>query len=156
MEKQPKEKRNEAPEVVVEKLLLHPASRVWKALTDKDQMKHWYFAPDEFRPEKGFQFRFRGQGHKGEQYLHICRITEIVPEKKLQYSWEYEGIEGYSLVTFELFEIEKNKTRLVLTHKGLGTFPTNNADFAPDSFNHGWTHLVGISLPEFLDKSEMV
>jgi len=140
------------PSVMVEKLLNHPVSRVWEALTDKDQMQQWYFTLDDFKAEKGFEFRFPGQGHKGENYLHICRITEIIPEKKLQYSWQYEGFEGYSVVTFELFEVKENKTRLVLTHHGLESFPSNNPDFAASSFNEGWNHLVNISLPEYLDK----
>lgn len=153
MEKLSKEKESKTSEVVVEKLLPHSVSKVWKALTNREQMQQWYFSLDDFKLEKGFQFKFAGKGRKGEQYTHICRITEIVPEKKLEYSWEYEGIEGYSLVTFELFEIEGNKTKLLLTHRGLETFPTDNADFAPESFNQGWNHLTGISLPEFLDKS---
>lgn len=143
---------NEIPEVVVEKLLHHPVSKVWEALTSKEQLKQWYFSLDDFKPEAGFQFRFPGQGHKGEQYIHICRITEVIPQKKLQYSWQYEGIEGYSVVTFELFATEENKTRLMLTHQGLNSFPKGHADFAPESFNEGWNHIIGISLPDFLEK----
>ena len=28
-----------------------PILRVWKALTDKDEMKHWYFNLPEFKAE---------------------------------------------------------------------------------------------------------
>lgn len=137
--------------VIIEKVFNAPVEKVWKAITDKEQMKQWYFDVSEFRPEIGFEFRFPGQGHKGEQYIHVCKITEIIPYKKLQYSWEYVGLEGYSVVTFELYQ-EENKTRLKLTHMGLETFPQNNPDFAKESFNGGWTELITVSLYQFLKK----
>ena len=36
--------------VVVERTLDAPVARVWKALTDVDQMRQWYFDLKEFRP----------------------------------------------------------------------------------------------------------
>ncbi len=135
----------------IERTLDAPAEKVWKAITDKNQMKQWYFDLAEFKPEVGFEFSFYGQGHKGEQYLHLCKVTDVVPGKKLQYSWSYDKYEGNSFVTFELFP-EGNKTRLKLTHEGLETFPANNPDFAKESFMGGWTELIGKLLPAFLAK----
>ena len=137
--------------VVKEVLLNAPASKVWKAITDKEQMEQWYFDIAEFRPEVGFEFQFRGKGHKGESYLHLCKITEMIPNKKLSYSWRYNGYPGISYVTFELFQ-EGGKVRLKLTHKGLETFGTDNPDFARESFNEGWTELIGKSIKEFVEK----
>ena len=137
--------------VIVEKLFDAPVEKVWKAITDKDEMKEWYFNLDEFKAEKGFEFSFAGEGHKGEKYIHVCKITEVIPYKKLQYSWRYIDYDGYSMVTFELFE-EGNKTRLRLTHEGLETFPQNSPDFAKESFTAGWTHIVTVSLAQFLGK----
>lgn len=135
---------------VMERTYDAPISKVWKALTDKDEMKQWYFDLAEFKPETGFEFQFYGEGHKGEKYLHLCKISEVVPGKKLTYSWRYDGYEGNSYVTFELFE-EGDKTRLKLTHEGLETFPQNNPDFAKESFAEGWTHIIGVSLPGFVE-----
>ena len=127
--------------------------RVWKALTDPDEMRQWYFDLEAFRPEVGFEFQFRGQGHKGEQYLHLCKITEVVPLRKLTYSWQYEGYEGDSFVSFELFP-EENSTRLRLTHRGLGTFPVH-PDFARESFLQGWTELITVSLDKYLSELKL-
>jgi uncharacterized protein YndB with AHSA1/START domain len=138
--------------IIIERVLDAPVEKVWKAITDRDQMKQWYFNIPEFKAEKGFEFQFAGQGHKGEQYLHLCKVTDVVPNKKLAYSWTYQGLEGYSIVTFELSG-EGSSTRLKLTHEGLETFPKNNADFAKESFMQGWTHIIGKSLPEFLEKN---
>ncbi|WP_038266694.1 SRPBCC family protein [Zhouia amylolytica] len=117
-------------------------SQVWSAISDKSQMKLWYFDLEKFKLQKGFQFSFIGQGATGEKYIHLCEITEVVPEKKLQYSWKYKGYVGTSLVTFELFK-EARKTRLKLTHEGLETFDQHNPDFASANFEAGWTELIG-------------
>ena len=138
--------------VVVEKTLAAPASQIWAAITDKEQMKQWYFVLSAFRPEVGFEFQFYGTGVEGEKFLHHCKITDVVKEKKLRYSWRYNGYEGMSYVCFELFS-EGATTLLKLTHEGIETFPvTANNDFSRANFNAGWTELIGKLLPDFLEK----
>jgi uncharacterized protein YndB with AHSA1/START domain len=110
-------------------------------------MKQWYFDIAEFRPEVGFEFQFEGR-NEGRVYLHLCKVTEVIKGKKLQYSWRYKGYEGMSYVTFELFP-EGDKTRLKLTHEGLETFP-DQADLKRENFQAGWTALIGDLLPKFL------
>jgi uncharacterized protein YndB with AHSA1/START domain len=134
----------------IERTYNAPVARVWKAITDKEDMKQWYFDLKEFKPEVGFEFTFSG-GTEEKQYLHICKITEVVPQKKLTYSWRYDGYEGNSFVTFELFD-EGNKTRVKLTHAGLDTFPADNSDFAAESFAMGWNDIIGNQLKEFVEK----
>jgi uncharacterized protein YndB with AHSA1/START domain len=139
--------------IIIERTYNAPASKVWKAITDKDDMKQWYFDLPEFRPEVGFEFQFMGGKEDGKQYLHLCRVTEAVPGKKLAYSWKYDGYEGISFVTFELFE-EGARTRLKLTHAGLETFPASNPDLAKENFVKGWTEIIGTSLQQFLEKTK--
>lgn len=136
--------------IVKEKLLNASVERVWRAITDKDQMKKWYFDLEAFEPVPGFEFSFAGQGHKGEKYIHHCKILEVIPFKKLQHTWTYENYDGESIVTFDLSE-EGDKVRIKLTHTGLHTFPADNPDFARDSFNGGWTELITVLLPKFLE-----
>jgi uncharacterized protein YndB with AHSA1/START domain len=135
--------------VVLERTFNAPVARVWRALTDVDQMREWYFDLKEFKPEVGFEFGFVVE-HEGNTYDHRCRITEVIPQKKIAYSWRYHGHEGNSLVTFELFP-ESEKTRLKLTHEGLDTFP-KTAAFARENFEKGWTAIIGTELRQFLEK----
>ena len=135
---------------VIERTYKAPADRVWQAITDKDKMKEWYFSLEEFKPEVGFEFRFSG-GSEEKQYLHICKITEVVPGQKLTHSWQYDGYPGESFVTWEIFD-EGNKTRVKLTHTGLHTFPQVSKDFSRESFTAGWTYIVGKSLMEYVEK----
>ena len=132
---------------VIERIYQASVDRVWRAITDKDQMKQWYFDIAEFRPEVGFEFQFEGQ-NEGRVYLHLCKVTEVIKGKKLQYSWRYKGYEGLSYVTFELFS-EGDRTRLKLTHEGLETFP-DQPNFKRENFQAGWTALIGDLLPKFL------
>jgi uncharacterized protein YndB with AHSA1/START domain len=127
-----------------------PAAKVWKAITDKDEMKHWYFDLKDFKPEVGFEFQFYG-GTEEKQYLHLCKINEVIPGQKLTYSWRYDGYPGESFVTFELFD-EDDRTRLRLTHTGLETFPADVRDFARENFVQGWNHIIGTSLKEFAER----
>jgi uncharacterized protein YndB with AHSA1/START domain len=138
--------------IVIERTYNAPANKVWKAITDKDQMKQWYFDIAAFKPEAGFEFQFYGEGKHGEKFLHLCKVIEAIPGKKLTYSWRYEGYEGASFVTFELFG-EGDKTRLKLSHKGLETFPvTAHNDFAKENFMEGWTYIIGKGLKEYVEK----
>ncbi len=136
--------------VVVERTFNAPVARVWKALTDVDQMRQWYFDLKEFKPEVGFEFEFVVE-HEGNSYHHLCKVTEVIPQKKIAYTWRYEGEPGDSLVTIELFP-ESNMTRLRLTHQGLETFPKTPA-YARKNFEAGWTAIIGTELKQFLEKT---
>ena len=128
-----------------------PVQKVWKAITDKDEMKNWYFDLDEFRPEVGFEFQFYG-GVEDRRYLHLCKITEVIENQKITYSWKYDGYVGESFVTFELFE-EGEKTKVRLTHAGVETFPQDNPDFAKENFVEGWNMIIGTLLKNYIEKN---
>jgi uncharacterized protein YndB with AHSA1/START domain len=144
-------KDNLAEALVIERTFNAPVARVWKALTDVEQMRQWYFELKEFKPEVGFEFEFSVE-HKGMNYHHLCKITEVIPQKKLVHTWRYKGHEGDSLVMFELFA-DGDKTRLKLTHEGLETFP-KTPSFARKNFMEGWTQLIGSSLKEFVESGD--
>jgi uncharacterized protein YndB with AHSA1/START domain len=134
---------------VIEQTYNAPAEKVWRAITDVDQMRQWYFDLKEFKPEVGFEFQFEG-GKDDDVYVHLCKVTEVEPGKKLTHSWRYEGYEGNSFVTWELFP-EGAKTRVKLTHTGLETFPQNDPNFRRESFAAGWTEITGVSLKKFVE-----
>lgn len=135
---------------IIEQTFNAPLELVWKAITEKEDMKQWYFDFKEFIPEIGFEFQFWGGPAEDRQYLHLCKITEVVPAKKLSYSWRYEGFEGNTIVTFELLD-KGDQTTLKLTHKELETFPASNPDFAKENFIEGWNWIIDTSLKEFLE-----
>jgi uncharacterized protein YndB with AHSA1/START domain len=141
-------KANLAEPVVVERTFNAPVARVWKALTDADEMRVWYFDLKQFKPKPGFEFEFSVE-HDGMKYHHLCKITEVIPQEKLAYTWRYKDEPGDSLVTFEL-SADGNKTKLRLTHEGLETFPKTPA-YARKNFETGWTELIGSELKRFVE-----
>jgi len=130
--------------IIKEILIKGTPQQVWKAITEKDEMRKWYFDLIEFRPEVGFLFEFWG-GAEDRQYLHKCEITEVIPFERLCYSWLYDGFDGESFVTFEIIP-QGEETLVRLTHEGLHTFPKENKDFDIKNFNGGWEAIIKDSL----------
>jgi uncharacterized protein YndB with AHSA1/START domain len=134
--------------VEIERTFNTPVAKVWEALTEVEQMRQWYFDLKEFKPEVGFEFEFVVE-HEGNNYHHLCKVTEVIPQKKIAYTWRYKGEPGDSLVTIELFG-EEEKTRLKLTHEGIESFPKTPA-YARKNFEAGWTAIIGTELKQFLE-----
>lgn len=133
---------------IIERVYNTSIQKAWEAITVNKKIKQWYFDLAEFKPEAGFEFEFTG-GDENKQYRHLCRVTKVIEGKTIAYTWKYDGYEGESEVTWELFP-EGNGTRLVLTHSGLETFPQLDA-FKKENFAAGWAHITGISLKEYLE-----
>lgn len=141
-----------ATPIVVESLFDAPVEKVWEAITSKEQMKDWYFAMDAFTPEVGFEFQFEGDDGK-QRYLHLCRVTQVIPNKQLRHTWRYEGQPEETLVTFTLFP-EGSQTRLRLSHEGLEKIAHHGPAFAYDNFVAGWKAIIGTSLKNHLAQKE--
>jgi uncharacterized protein YndB with AHSA1/START domain len=134
--------------IVIERFFSAAPAKVWKALTDVLEMKRWYFDVSDFKPEPGFSFQFWGE-NEGRKFLHLCKVIEAIKERKISYSWSYEGYEGSSVVTFEL-SASGTGTKLKLTHTGLESFPRTNRDFDRKNFEAGWSCILDTSLSGFL------
>lgn len=142
-------KNNEKP-VIVEQIFNTPISVIWKAITNRDQMKQWFFENIEsFRPEVGFETKFNVKTQE-RNFLHLWKLTEVIPLKKITYNWKYEGYPGDSFVTFELFEM-KNHTKLKLTHNVVESFPNDIPEFTRESCLEGWNYFIRKSLKEYLE-----
>ena len=142
--------------LVIERTFNAPVEKVWKAITDLDQMKQWYFPQlENFKAQEGFETEFNVH-HEGVDYYHVWKIKEVVPLKKISLEWRYKDYPGNSIVSFELFP-QGNNTRLVLTHTGLESFmPEKYPELARKNFNEGWTQFMNVELKDFLEKNMAV
>ena len=141
--------------IVVEQTYKASVAEVWEALTNKEEMKEWYFDLEEFRPEVGFKFQFLA-GTEEKKFLHLCRITEVLFRKKIAYTWAYDGVPVETVVSFELFEEGPDQTKVRLTHVGVDQFPADNKDLARGNFVEGWNAIIGTNLKNYVEKKHTV
>jgi uncharacterized protein YndB with AHSA1/START domain len=136
--------------IIVEEVLNTSITKVWNALTEHNQMIQWYFENIEaFEPEVGFQTEFSVQS-TSRSFLHQWKVLDVIPEKRIKYSWQYPDIDGYSTVSFELSEIN-NQTRLKLTVDGLESFPQDIPEFSRESCTEGWIYFIKQRLKNYLE-----
>jgi uncharacterized protein YndB with AHSA1/START domain len=142
---------NDARPIVVEETFKAPIDDVWKAIVDADQMRQWYFETiADFEPEKGFETRFNVRA-EGRDYLHLWKVTDVVPGKRITYDWRYGGYPGDSSLTWELSETPDG-TKLTLTHDGIETFPNDDPLFSREACEEGWSYFIQKSLKAFLER----
>jgi len=128
-----------------------PLRKVWRAISDKDDMQQWYFELPEFIPAIGYTFSFSSGPSEQEQYLHLCEVTQAIPEQELAYSWRYDGYEGVSYVRFQLSESD-GATLLSFSHTGLDSFPKNEPNLAAENFKAGWQSIITESLKAYVER----
>jgi len=147
-----KNEENKDMPVILERTFKSSIEKVWPALTDIQQMRQWYFPQlNEFRPERGFETQFDVH-HEGTDWLHIWKIAEVAPLRRITIEWKFGGHPGTSVLTFELIPDGK-RTKLRLTHSGLRSFmPEKHPSLAQENFIKGWTQFMDEGLKEFLEK----
>jgi len=59
--------------IIVREIINAPSAKVWKAITDKNEMTSWYFDLEEFKPEVGFKFSFTGGPSPKNIYVHLVK-----------------------------------------------------------------------------------
>lgn len=141
--------KNSDPPVVIEQFFDLPPETIWKAITERNQMVIWFFEniPD-FRAEVGFETRFNIH-NEGRDFLHLWKITEVIPNEKITYDWSYEQYDGRATVTFEL-EPEGNRTRLRLTNIVVADFDDSIPEFKRESCQSGWEFFIEQRLKDYL------
>jgi uncharacterized protein YndB with AHSA1/START domain len=143
-------KKGEAP-IIVEQDFDRSVSAVWDAITKIDEMQKWYFdnIPD-FKPEVGFVTRFAVESG-GRSFVHLWKVTEVDPQRKVVYNWKYEGIPGDSFVSFEVSGGETS-ARLRVTALVQESFPEDIPEFRRESCLGGWTYFIKNRLKAYLDR----
>ena len=136
--------------VVVQQSFHVSVSELWKAISELDQMKLWFFENlDAFSAEVGFETHFNVK-YGEREFRHLWRITEVIPFEKIVYLWKYEGYEGESLVSFETF-ITEGGSSLRVSHVVTNSFPQSIPEFTRESCQGGWEYFINNQLKNFID-----
>ena len=116
-----------------------PIEAVYTAWTDPETMRRW-FAPGDLavaravaEVEVGGTFLIEMRGQNGESHVTRGVYREVVPNRRLVHTWQWEGSDVESLVTVELESASPGTTRLTLTHSRFAQAE------ARDRHEKGWT-----------------
>jgi uncharacterized protein YndB with AHSA1/START domain len=123
----------------IRRTLEAPVASVYAAWTDPEEVNQWMAPSDDFGPTEatidlrvGGRYSISMRGPDGEVHRVSGVYREVVPNRKLVYTWAWQSTpERESLVTVE-FHPAGQRTELVLTHTRF--FDTE----ARDKHNHGW------------------
>ena len=117
-----------------------PIATVYEALTSKDAIAKWFGPSDDmnvtvhawdFKVGGGYKVEFRTP--EGEKHTCHGNFKEIVPQKKLSYTWSWEEQPPIDTLVSFVIKANGNKTDLQVTHDG---FP---AEDTRDHHEQGWT-----------------
>jgi uncharacterized protein YndB with AHSA1/START domain len=127
-----------------------PPERVFRALTDANELKRWFSGPD--CPAKSWKMDARVGGHysyateKGSVVVNgvsefECHgeILECDPPRLLVYTWIANWHDNKSARTVVRWELEKkgSGTYVKITHSGLASLP-----IAREDYSGGWPGVV--------------
>ena len=126
---------------------------IFKAITDPNELTHWF--PDQaiLEPKVGGKMKFSffktDSEYRQMDYFPEGIITEFIPNKKISYTWQEPNISNFpkTVVTWELEQIDDNKTRLNLLHSGF------RPDETAKKHDQGWSHFLN-ELKKYLAKIE--
>ena len=114
-------------EIVIEA----PPAKVWEHITDPRKIAGWLM-PNDFEPVVGRDFSLDCK----EQGKVSCVVKEVIPQKKLVYSFVSKVTKVETLVTITLAK-EGKGTRLTLIHSGWDQLPPGEQGIA-DNYSGGW------------------
>ncbi|RZT96368.1 uncharacterized protein YndB with AHSA1/START domain [Ancylomarina subtilis] len=136
--------------IIVEQNFSVPLSQLWKAISEPDQMRQWFFENiEDFQPEVGFQTQFNVKS--GERnFKHLWKLTDVVHLEKIVYLWQYEGYEGEAIVCFETF-INEGGSSLRVSHFVTTGFDQSIPEFRRESCQQGWEYFIKDRLKAFLE-----
>ncbi len=121
---------------------------VFRAITNQEQLTQWFPDIAILEPKEGGEVAFtflKEKSHNKEQELdkdyHVVgKIIKIIPNKELSYTWRYKDIPDFpeTIVSWKLEQLDKNKTKLILTHVGF----TDKDKQEYNSHSEGWSWFI--------------
>lgn len=117
-------------------------AEVWEYLTQSELLAQWLM-PNNFKPEKDAEFQFRTNPipSLGLDGIMHCKVIELIPFKKLSYSWKAGPGEGiFTLDTIVEWNLQPHGKGSKLLLKQTG-FKEENYSILM-SMTDGWVKLV--------------
>jgi uncharacterized protein YndB with AHSA1/START domain len=123
-----------------------PAERLFRAISDPRELKHWWGSPETYRAHTweadlrvGGRWRVEGKDAAGKPYAVFGEFLEVEPPRKLVQTWVYDwdGADNPpTKLSYRLDDIPGG-TRLTVRHEGF-VKPD-----ACDGHAKGWERVLG-------------
>ncbi len=131
----------------------HSPETVWEYLVRPELISQWLMEND-FKPVVGhrFQFNTRPKIKIGFDGIIFCEVLEIVPFKRLSYSWKGGSKGKISLDSVVIWTLtpKENGTELLLEHNGFQGMKNYIAYFF---MNEGWRTKIRKRFMELVNSS---
>ena len=122
---------NEADnEFTITKRFDAPAEKVFAYFTDPELLARWHTPNLSVAPSMavdltvGGSYRFEMTDPEGNVHVAVGRYLEIVPDRKLVFTWAWEGTSNPATTVTVLFEPKGNATEVSLHHAGFADSDT--------------------------------
>jgi uncharacterized protein YndB with AHSA1/START domain len=121
--------------LVIEREMLHPPEKIWRALTEGSLIEQWLMSND-FEPVVGHRFTFRSTPVPGWDGIIHAEVKVVEPPTDLAYSWCTMGLA--TVVSWTLTPTEGG-THLRMEQTGFASEQDRNYKGA----NYGWQGFIG-------------
>ena len=107
-------------EIRVERIFDASRDRVWRAFTDPAQLAQWWgrgnkVVIEKFELVRGGHWRFSEESN-GQMHGFEGRYGEIVPQEKLVYTFEWDGLPAHTIFETTTFEdLGDERTKVVVS-----------------------------------------
>jgi uncharacterized protein YndB with AHSA1/START domain len=133
---------NDEPNLIKKEIIINaPIEKVFSALIDPEQLTQWFPDVVMIEPKLGgkVSFRFLKENTKKDNDHEIVgNIVSFIPNKEISYTWNFITKPEYrrdTIVSWNLDNLESNKTKLTLIHSGF----TNEDTVQYEDHSNGWT-----------------
>lgn len=137
--------RTRTQNIVVDDVFPYEPAAIWKVLTSRQLMGHWFIEPAGFEAVVGTPFTFQARAAGAWNGVIHCRVLEVTAGERLAYDWKCgDGTDRAekprldTVVTWTLSRAKRG-TRLRLAHSGF-VMPSNEPAFK--TLRGVWTKCV--------------
>lgn len=124
-----------------------PIKKVWDAVATSEGLASWLM-PNTFKPVMGYVFTFQATPFGNWDGLVRCEVKELEPPRRLGVTWNGNNMDLY--LSFELKELDKDKTQFTLIHSG---WAVEHAMLREKMYD-GWGHLTEDLREKLGDKND--
>ncbi len=126
--------------IVIEREMLHPPERIWRAVTEGPLIEEWLMGND-FQPIVGHRFNLRTTPMSHWNGVTDCEVVTVEPNERLSYTWNSSGEEAAKgLKTIVVWTLTPTKGGTLVRMEQSGFRPDQEANY--QGANYGWQKFI--------------